>query len=86
MPERRVTIAIAEGLHARPAALFAKLAAEQSTPATIRKPHGEPVPAASILSLMALGASAGDEVVLTAEGDGAETTLATLGQYLATAQ
>ena len=85
MPERRVTVAIAEGLHARPAALFAKLSAEQPVAVTIRKPDGEPVPASSILRLMGLGVQAGDEVVLAAEGDEAETSLETLTQYLATA-
>jgi len=71
--ERRVVVGIAEGLHARPAALFAKLAGAQPYPVTIRKPEGTPVPAASILSIMTLGARAGDEVVLATDGaaDGA---------------
>jgi phosphocarrier protein len=85
MLERRVTVAIAEGLHARPAALFAKLSAEQPVTVTIRKPDGAPVPASSILSLMGLGVSAGDEIILAAEGDEAETSLETLTQYLVTA-
>lgn len=85
MPERRVTVAIAEGLHARPAALFAKLSAEQPVVVTIRRPDGEPVPASSILRLMALGVRAGDDVVLAAEGHEAETTLDTLAQYLVSA-
>lgn len=85
MLERRVTVAIAEGLHARPAALFAKLSAEQPVAASIRKPGGEPAPASSILSLLALGVRAGDEVVLAAEGDEADASLETLAQYLATA-
>jgi phosphocarrier protein len=85
MLERRVTVVIPEGLHARPAALFARLSAEQPVAVTIRKPDGEPVPASSILSLMGLGVSAGDEVVLAAEGAGAEAALETLTQYLAAA-
>lgn len=64
MPERRVVVRIAEGLHARPAALFARLAAEQPCAATIRRPDGAALPAASILSIMTLGVRAGDEVVL----------------------
>jgi phosphocarrier protein len=85
MLERRVTVAIAEGLHARPAALFAKLSAEQPVAVTIRKPDGDPVPASSILSLMGLGVRAGDQIVLAADGDEAEASLDTLTQYLATA-
>lgn len=85
MPERRVTIAIAEGLHARPAALFAQLAGQQPVAVTIRKDDGEPVPAASLLSVMALGAKGGDDVVLAADGPDAEASLDALTEYLSTA-
>lgn len=85
MPERRVTVAIPEGLHARPAALFVRLAGAQPAPVTIRRPDGEPVPAASILSVMTLAARAGDDVVLAAEGEGADAALDALATYLATA-
>ena len=84
MPERRVIVAIAEGLHARPAALFVQLAAAQPVPVTICKDGGRPASAASILAVMALGAKAGDDVVLAAEGDGADASLDALGQYLLT--
>jgi len=84
VPERRVTVAIAEGLHARPAALFVKLAGEQPAEVTVRKDGEDPVDANSILGVMTLGAAAGDEVVLSAEGDGAEASLDALEQYLTT--
>ena len=84
MPERRVTVAIAEGLHARPAALFVKLAGEQPASVTVRKDGEDPIDANSILGVMTLGAAAGDELVLTAEGDGAEASLDALEQYLTT--
>ena len=85
MLERRVTVALAEGLHARPAAMFVKLAAEQPAAVTIRKADGDPVPTSSILSVMTLGARLGDQVVLEAEGDGAESSLDALTEYLTTA-
>ena len=75
MPERRVTVASKVGLHARPAALVAKAAAAQTVQITIRKSDTEPVQAGSILGLMTLGAGHGDEVVLAAEGDGADAAL-----------
>ena len=75
MFERRVTVASKVGLHARPAALLAKTAAAQSVTITIRKDGAEPVEAGSILGLMTLGAEHGDEVVLAAEGEGAEAAL-----------
>lgn len=75
MPERRVIVASKVGLHARPAALVAKAAAAQSVEITIRKGDTLPVEAGSILGLMTLGASHGDEVVLTAHGEGADGAL-----------
>ena len=86
MPERRVTVAIAEGLHARPAALFVQLAGNQPTAVTIRKDGGAPAPANSILAVMALGAKGGDDVVLAADGDGAEQSLDALVEYLSKAE
>lgn len=82
MPERRVTIASRVGLHARPAALFVKAAAEQPVKVSIRKGEKAPVDAASILGVMTLGAEHGDEVVLTAEGNGADTALDRLAGLL----
>jgi phosphocarrier protein len=79
-----VTVAIAEGLHARPAALFVKLAGEQPVAVTVRKDGGDPVAANSILGVMTLGAALGDEVVLSADGDGAEVALDALEAYLQT--
>ncbi|MEU5845521.1 HPr family phosphocarrier protein [Saccharopolyspora shandongensis] len=83
MFERRVTVASKVGLHARPAALVAKAAAAQSVKITIRKDDTEPVEAGSILGLMTLGAGHGDEVVLSAEGEGAEAALDHLAQLVA---
>jgi phosphocarrier protein len=85
--ERRVTVAIAEGLHARPAALFVKLAAGQPVPVTVRRAAAEPgaaVPASSMLSVLAQGIVAGDEVVLRADGadEAADAALDALVEYL----
>jgi phosphocarrier protein len=75
MAQRTVVIASKVGLHARPAALFAKAAAGAGVPVTIRKGDGSPVPAASILSVLTLNVGHGDEVVLEADGDGADAVL-----------
>ena len=75
MPERTAIVASTVGLHARPAAVFVKAASEQPAKVRIRKGDGEPVDAASILSIMTLGVEHGDEVVLSAEGDGADASL-----------
>jgi phosphocarrier protein len=82
MPERRVTVGSKVGLHARPAALVAKAAAASPVAITIRKNDGKPVVASSVLNLMTLGAMHGDEVVLAAEGDGADAALDALAELV----
>ncbi|HEV7907271.1 MAG TPA: HPr family phosphocarrier protein [Pseudonocardiaceae bacterium] len=84
MPERRVTVASKVGLHARPAALLAKAAADQPVKVTIRKVDGGPVEARSVLGLMTLGAMHGDEVVLAADGEGADGALDALAAIIVT--
>lgn len=74
MAERRVTIGWAEGLHARPAALFCRSATATGVPVTVRKGDGSEeraaVNAASMLGVLSLGAEQGDEIVLTSEAEG----------------
>ena len=84
MSERRVTVGSKVGLHARPAALFVQAAAAQPVPVTIAKDGTEPVDARSILSVIGLDARGGEEVVLHAEGDGAEAALDALESVLKT--
>jgi phosphocarrier protein HPr len=85
VPERSVTIASKVGLHARPAAIFVKAASEKPVKVSIVKTGSgtAPVDASSILGVMTLGAECGDEVVLSAEGDGADTALDDLAALLA---
>lgn len=83
MPTRTVAIGSSVGLHARPAALFVKAATDAGLPVTIAKGDGSPVPAASMIAVMALGAKHGEEVTLTAEGDGADDVLDSLADLLA---
>ncbi len=82
--ERHVVVAVAEGLHARPAALFVAEAGRQPATVTIRKDGGTPVPAASILGVMTLGAQPGTAVVLETEADddAARASLDALAAFL----
>ncbi|UVJ39400.1 HPr family phosphocarrier protein [Arthrobacter sp. CJ23] len=87
MSERTATIASRSGLHARPAAIFAEAAGElpvEVTIAHVGEPAEDALDAASILSLMTLGAAKGDVVVLRAEGDGADAALDSLVTLLET--
>ncbi|RJQ82397.1 HPr family phosphocarrier protein [Amycolatopsis panacis] len=84
MPEKRVTVASKVGLHARPAALVAKAAAAQPVAVRIAKAGGEPVAAGSVLNLMTLAAAFGDEVVISAEGEGAEAAVDAVAKLVST--
>ncbi|GAA3114413.1 hypothetical protein GCM10010466_01900 [Planomonospora alba] len=83
MPERTVVIGSRTGLHARPAKLFVQAAAAQDVPVRIRVGGGRAVPATSMLAVLTLGAGHGAEVVLEAEGPGAEAALDSLAALLA---
>jgi phosphocarrier protein HPr len=82
MPTRRVTIGSKVGLHARPARLLVEAATAAPVPVRIGRTEAEAVPATSILAVMSLGIAGGEEVVLTADGDGAETALADIAALL----
>ena len=83
MAERRVTVGSKVGLHARPASLFVKAASKQPVKVRIAKVGGDPVDARSILMVLALDAKGGDEVVLEAEGEGADAALDELAALVA---
>ena len=78
MAQRTVAIGSSVGLHARPAALFVEAAQETGLDIEIGRPGEEAVDATSILGVMALGAKYGEDVVLTAEGEGADQALDSL--------
>lgn len=84
MAQRTVVVASAVGLHARPAKLFTQAAAASGLTVQIAKDGGAPVNASSILRVMALAVKHGEEVTLTAEGDGADDVLDRLVEMLAT--
>ena len=81
MSERTVVVASSHGLHARPAALFTQTAAQAGIPVTLAK-GDRSVDATSILGVISLGIDHGDEVVLTADGEGAGEALDALEALL----
>jgi phosphocarrier protein HPr len=83
MVTTRVKIGSAVGLHARPAGLLVQAAAKQPVQVLIGRPGAQGVPAASILAVMSLGVAGGEEVELTAEGEGAEAAVEELAALLA---
>lgn len=79
-----IRIGSSNGLHARPAKLFAQGVKDSGLEVTISKGAGAPVNAASILGVISLGAEKGDYVTLTAEGENANAVLDVLAELLTT--
>jgi phosphocarrier protein HPr len=84
MPDvtRTVVVGSRVGLHARPAKLVAQEAAKLSVIVKISKDDKTPIDARSLLSILALGAKKGDEVMLSAEGNGADDAVAALATLI----
>lgn len=75
--EKMVSIKNASGLHARPAGMFVKKAAEfKATVEVIAK--GKTVNAKSIMGIMSLGLAQGDELTIAANGEDQEAAVAAL--------
>ncbi|SDY08073.1 phosphocarrier protein [Amycolatopsis xylanica] len=83
MASVRVVVGSKVGLHARPARLLVEAAGKQAVPVLIGRDGGKPVPADSILAVMALGVGSGEEVVVSADGEGAEPALNEIAALLA---
>ena len=86
MAERRVRVLSKVGLHARPAALFVQAATKVPYDVRIAKADGEPVNAKSILSVLALDVRNDEEIVISADGDGADTLLDALEALVSDAE
>ena len=83
MPTRRVTITAAHGAHARPVAELVRLALEHSAPVSITTAGGAVVDLSSVLEVMELGLTEGDEIVLgTAPSPHAESVLHEMAKVL----
>lgn len=76
---RVVTVRNPQGLHARPADMFVRLALQFASSIEIVK-DGEPFDGKSILSLMTLAAEQGTELVLRARGPDAEAASSALAE------
>lgn len=85
MPSQVVVVASKVGLHARPASLLIKAAAASGVAVTVGRIGDTPVNAASMLSVLALGAKHGESVEITvADGPNSDSILAGLVEIVAT--
>jgi len=78
MVKSTVSIKTPEGLHARPAADFARLAAPSAPPVLISKSEGAKVRGDSILSLLSLGVQQGEKLSIEVSGPNEESLLQSL--------
>lgn len=78
---RTVTIKNEQGLHARPARMFATTASQFASEVELVKGN-ERVDAKSIIHIMTLGATRGTELLLEARGVDAEQAIAALVQLV----
>lgn len=81
MPTCQLTISIEEGLHARPAAKFVKLANKFPCEIWVEK-DDEEINGKSIMGLMMLAAAEGSVISVSAEGEKAETALEKLTELV----
>jgi len=81
MPVCELTIPNEDGLHARPAAKFVKIASRYSCEVWVEK-DDEEINGKSIMGLMMLAASQGTVIKVTAEGDGADAALEHLSKLV----
>jgi phosphotransferase system HPr (HPr) family protein len=78
---QKITVTQPEGLHARPAAQFVKLANRFQSTVKVRH-NGREANGKSIMAVMSLGASAGAEVELDVQGNDAQQARAELTTFL----
>jgi phosphocarrier protein len=81
MPTCQLTISNEEGLHARPAAKFVKLANQFPCEIWVEK-DDEEINGKSIMGLMMLAAAKGSVISVSAEGEKAETALEKLTELV----
>jgi phosphocarrier protein HPr len=78
---RTVQICNVRGLHARASAKFVTMASGLAAQVHVEK-DGSSVVGTSIMGLMMLGAALGDEIVISASGDGAEQAVQALAELV----
>lgn len=81
MIKKEFQIKFPEGLHARPAGQFAKLAAQFKSKINIEK-GDKNANGKSIMSILTLGIQPNETIALTIEGEDGEAAMEALGRFL----
>lgn len=81
MLEKKIVVDLESGLHARPAAEFVKIASSFESDITVAK-NGKSANAKSIMGVMSLGVSKGDQVDLVVDGSDENEAITTIENFL----
>ena len=85
MPSQVVVVGSKVGLHARPASLLVKAASSAGVPVTIGRVGEKAINAASMLSVLALGAKHGEPIEITVDdGTNSDQVLAEIVNIIET--
>ncbi|MBR6638314.1 MAG: HPr family phosphocarrier protein [Lachnospiraceae bacterium] len=84
MITKKMTITIPTGLEARPVALFVQVASQHESSIYVECGNKK-VNAKSIMGMMTLGLSTGEEVVVTADGKDENEAIENIEKYLSNA-
>lgn len=79
--EKEITVLNAQGLHARPAALFVQIAVKYDAKLMVKKDQ-DFVNGKSIMGILMLGAEKNSRITVVAEGDDAEPLVNEIEQFL----
>lgn len=84
MVTKKMKIQIQNGLEARPVAVLVQVASQYNSSIYVEYENRK-VNAKSIMGMMTLGLIAGEEVVVSANGDDEETAMSDIEKYLSAA-
>ncbi len=84
MVTKKIKIQIQNGLEARPVAVLVQVASQYNSSIYVEWENRK-VNAKSIMGMMTLGLSAGEEVVVSANGDDEENAMTDIVKYLSAA-
>jgi catabolite repression HPr-like protein len=81
MAEKKIVVMLRYGLHARPATVFVKTATSFASHILISK-DGKAINAKSIMGVMSLCITKGDEVLITADGEDEQEAIKAIEKVL----
>ena len=81
MKEKSIKIQLSGGLDARPVAMLVQVASQHESSVYIET-EGKRVNAKSIMGMMTLGLDAGEEIMLSANGEDEDAAMSSIEKYL----